>query len=264
MIRSVLACTLCILCAPLIGNAQSANDGIPHLQKHGTATELVVNGKPFLMLAGELRNSSASSLDYMRPIWPKLAAIPLNTVLTPVYWELVEPTEGKFDFTLVDGLIHQARENHVHIVFLWFGAWKNGWSSNSPLWVKEDAKRFPLVIEKDGKEDELLSPLGMNTLQAEKIAYAALMRHIREVDGQEHTVVMMQVENEVHLLSDSRDYSPVANEAFNLPVPAQLLDYIQQHKNALFPQFKKSGMQPATKHPARGLRCLDQRPTRCS
>ena len=191
------------------------------------------------MLAGELHNSSASSLDYMRPIWPKLAAIPLNTVLTPVYWELVEPTEGKFDFTLVDGLIHQARQSHLHLVFLWFGAWKNGWSSNSPLWVKKDAKRFPLVIEKDGTVDELLTPLGSNTLQAEMIAYAALMRHIREVDGQQHTVVMMQVENEIHLLSHSRDDSPLANQAFQQPVPAQLTNYMQQHRNSLFPQFKK-------------------------
>lgn len=216
-------------------NAQSGNKGIPHLQKYGTATQLVVNGKPFLMLAGELHNSSSSSLDYMRPIWPRLAAIPLNTVLTPVYWEQIEPTQGKFNFALVDGLIRQARENHLHIVFLWFGAWKNGYSGNSPLWVKKDPERFPLVIEKDGKEDEILSTFGANTLQAEKTAFAALMRNIREVDGQDHTVLMMQVENEVH----AWDYSPAATKAFNGAVPAQLLNYIQDHKDSLVPQFKK-------------------------
>lgn len=213
--------------------------GIPHLEKHGTATQLIVNGKPFVMFAGELHNSSASSLDYMRPIWPRLAAIPLNTVLAPVYWELIEPKEGKFNFTLVDGLIRQARENHLHIVFLWFGAWKNGWSSNSPLWVKKDAKRFPLVMEKDGKEDEVLSTFGKNTLAAEKKAFAALMRNIREVDGKDHTVLMMQVENEVHLLGNTRDYSPAANTAFHAPVPARLMRYIERHRNSLFPQFKK-------------------------
>jgi len=60
------------------------------------------------MLAAEIHNSSSSSLDYMRPIWPRLAAIPLNTVLTPLSWELIEPEEGKFDFTLIDGLIEDA------------------------------------------------------------------------------------------------------------------------------------------------------------
>ena len=80
---------------------------------------------PLLLLscfAGELHNSSSSSLDYMKPSWPKLAAIPLNTVLTPISWELVEPTEGKFDFTLIDGLLAQAREQHLRIVFLWLAA----------------------------------------------------------------------------------------------------------------------------------------------
>ncbi|MGH9621962.1 MAG: beta-galactosidase, partial [Bryobacteraceae bacterium] len=239
MIRSVLACSLCLFGASFLGNAQAANAGIPHLEKHGTATQLIVNGKPLLMLGAEVHNSSGSSLDYMRTVWPRLAAIPLNTVFVPVYWELLEPKEGQFDFSLVDGLIHQARRNHLHIVFLWFGSWKNGLSSYPPLWVKKDTKRFPRVIEKGGKEAEILSTFGKNTLEADKTAFAALMRHIREVDGQAHTVLMMQVENEVGVLGDSRDRSPAANQAFNGAVPAKLLNYIQQHKNSLFPQFKK-------------------------
>src|SRR5579875_1422852 len=109
------------------GLAQDANT--PHLQKQGTATQLIVDGKPFLMLSGEIHNSSSSNLDYMKPIWPRLAGIPLNTVLTPVSWELIEPTEGKYDFTLVDGLLQQARESKVRLVFLWLASWKNGMSS---------------------------------------------------------------------------------------------------------------------------------------
>src|SRR5262245_49051137 len=64
---------------------------IPYLRKQGTATQLIVDGNPLLVLAGELGNSSSSSLDYMRPIWPKLAALQLNTILVQVYWELIEP-----------------------------------------------------------------------------------------------------------------------------------------------------------------------------
>jgi beta-galactosidase GanA len=236
--RSVLA-WLCALCAPVFASGQTANTAMPHLEKHGTATQLVVDGKPFLMFAAELHNSSGSSLDYMRPVWPRLASIPLNTVLTPVYWELIEPTEGKFNFTLVDGLIHQARENNLHIVFLWFGSWKNGLSSYPPVWVKEDTKRFPRVIESDGNEAEILSTFGTNTMHADAHAFAALMHHIREVDGHDHTVLMMQVENEVGVLGDSRDRSPAANQAFNGPVPAQVFSYIGQHRDSLFPQFKK-------------------------
>ncbi|HUI42057.1 MAG TPA: DUF5597 domain-containing protein [Terriglobia bacterium] len=213
--------------------------GIPHLEKHGTATQLVVDGKPFLMLAAELHNSSSSSLDYMRPIWPRLAAVPLNTVLAPVSWELVEPAEGRFDFALVDGLIADARRHNLHLVFLWLASWKNGMSSYAPLWVKEDTKRFPRVIEKDGQPVEILSPLGRETGQADARAFRALMRHIREVDGEAHTVLMMQVENEVGVLGDSRDRSPAANQAFDAAIPAGLGAYLSEHRASLIPEFRQ-------------------------
>src|SRR6185437_2435973 len=128
----------CSLCFAVTAGAQP-----PHLQKNGATTQLVVDGKPFLILAAELHNSSSSTLDYMKPIWPRLAQIPLNTVLTPLSWELIEPTEGKYDFALVDGLIQQARQEKLHIVFLWLASWKNGMSSYAPLWVKSDTRRFP-------------------------------------------------------------------------------------------------------------------------
>ena len=71
----------------------------PHLEKHGTTQQLHGHGKPFLILGGELGNSSASSAEYMKPHWPRLKAMNLNTVLAPVYWELIEPGEGKFDWS---------------------------------------------------------------------------------------------------------------------------------------------------------------------
>lgn len=201
--------------------------------------ELMVDSKPFLMLAAELHNSSSSSLEYMKPIWPKLAAIPLNTVLTPVSWELIEPKEGSFDFALVDGLIEQARQNSLHIVFLWLASWKNGMSSYAPVWVKEDTQRFPRVIERGDRPVEILSPLGSETMQADSKAFAALMRHIKEVDGAKHTVLMMQVENEVGVLGDSRDRSPVADKAFAAAVPAQVFSYLQKHRDGLNPDFRE-------------------------
>ena len=219
--------------------AHAQGSGIPHLEKHGATTQLVVDGKPFLILGAELLNSSSSSLDYMRPIWPRLASIPLNTVLTPLSWELIEPREGQFDFTRPDGLIRDARRNNLRLVFLWLASWKNGMSSYAPLWVKQDTHRFPRVIEKDGVPVEILSTQGRESMQADARAFAALMRHIREVDGDAHTVLMMQVENEVGVLGDSRDRSPAANQAFEGPVPKQLMTYIQQHHDTLLPEFRR-------------------------
>ncbi len=230
ILASAILVTACLTMKPL--SAQDA--GIPHLEQRGQATQLVVEGQPFLMLAGELYNSSSSSLDYMKPLWPRLAALPLNTVLTPLTWELVEPTEGKYDFSLIDGLLAQARENHLHIVFLWLASWKNGMSSYPPAWVKADTRRFPRAILA-GRESDILSTFGEATQAADAKAFAAVMAHLRDVDGRDHTVLMIQVENEVGVLGDSRDHSAVAERAFAAQVPAGLMRSLTARRDALYP-----------------------------
>ncbi len=228
----------CALLGVAVRSQTKAAAAIPRLERQGTALRMIVDGKPFLMIAGELHNSSASSLEYLKPIWPRLAAMHINTVLTPIYWELLEQQEGKFDFSLVDGQIAQARQNHERIVFLWFGSWKNGMSSYIPGWVKTNQDRFSRVRDKEGKGVEILSTLSEANLQADTSAFVALMRHIKAVDAQ-RTVIMMQVENEVGVLGDSRDRSEAADAAFAGPVPSKLMDYLQQHKDSLAPELTK-------------------------
>jgi hypothetical protein len=235
--------------------AQSES-GTPHLKKQGNATQLIVDRKPMLLFSGELSNNAATALEPMEAIWPKLVAANLNAVLVGVSWAQFEPEEGKFDYTLVDGVIAKARENHMHLVLIWFGCWKNGTSSFPPYWVKKDYVRFPRIQIGEGKTVsisgpvELLSTLSDATRDADAKAFAALMHHIKEVDGAKHTVVMMQVENEVGVLRDSRDRSPAANRAFSGPVPTELMTYLEAHKDNLIPElrdvwaangFKKSG-----------------------
>jgi beta-galactosidase GanA len=216
-------------------NAQPGN--APHLEKRGVTTQLIVDGKPFLILSGELHNSSSSSLEYMQPLWSQLAGMGLNTVITPLSWELVEPTEGHYDFALVDGLLAQARQSHQKIVFLWLASWKNGMSSYAPAWVKQDTKRFPRVAI-HGRQIEVLSPAESATQQADARAFAALMQHIAQADGQDHTVLMMQVENEVGVLGDSRDRSAAADRAFAAQVPADLTRYLKAHHDTLYPRLR--------------------------
>jgi hypothetical protein len=237
----VLLCCLAVGALAFLAacSRSKTSQELPRLQKQGTATQLIVDGKPFLMLAGELHNSSASSLEYLKPIWPRLAAMHINTVLTPVYWELFEPKEGQFDFTLVDGQIEEARRSNMRLVFLWFGSWKNGVSSYIPAWVKADQDRFPRVQDKDGKGVEILSTFGAASRDADARAFATLMRHIRERDAQ-RTVIMIQVENEVGVLGDTRDRSAAADKAFEEPVPKELMDSLSSRKDALEPEFRKA------------------------
>jgi beta-galactosidase GanA len=211
----------------------------PHLRKQGTATQLMVDGRPFLVLGGELHNSSSSSLAYMKPIWKRMVDLNFNTVLAGVSWELIEPQPGQYDFHLIDGLIDDARRNNLRLVFLWFGSWKNGMSSYIPVWVKQDYKRFERVQLKNGGPVEVLSTLCRANWEADAKAFGALLRHIREVDGNDHTVIMIQVENEVGVLRDSRDRNPAANQAFAQPVPQKLTSFLSANKNRLYPDLLK-------------------------
>lgn len=220
--------------ALLLSTAAAAQD-LPHLRPQGDAAHLIVDGDPFLILGGELGNSSASSLAYMEPVWPRLDSLGLNTILAPVYWELVEPEEGRFDFALVDGLMDQARAHDMRLVLLWFGSWKNSMSSYVPTWVKRDADRFPRAESAAGEPLEMLSPFHEANLAADARAFEALMRHLRRVDGDAHTVVMVQVENEIGMIPDARDHSAAADAAFGEPVPEGLMAYLQAHRASLHP-----------------------------
>ena len=235
-----LAIAIAGLALMTTGAQSQTGSAIPHLKKQGTATQLIVDGQPFLARAAELNNSSASSLAYMKPLWPRLTATHINTVLATVSWELIEPEEGKFDFSVVDGLLKEARANDLHLVILWFGSWKNGKSTYQPLWVKTNQDRFPLIQNEQGKSLSTMTTLSAANRDADAAAFAAFMRHLREVDGTKHTVLMIQVENEVGTLDTPRDFSPAANQAFNGQVPKELTDYLQAHKDALIPQLRQA------------------------
>jgi hypothetical protein len=210
-----------------------------------------------LVLAGELNNDGATSVEYMKPRWARLVEGKLNTVLAGVSWAQIEPQEGKFDFSVPDGIIRDARSHNLHLVLLWFATWKNGSSSYPPDWVKKDIDRFPRAQIAGGADCpssqsgcrqtgaqtaaargiELLSPFGEASRDADAHAFAALMRHVKEIDGGQHTVIMIQVENEVGMAMDSRDRSPAANQAYDGQVPKELMDYLQAHKDTLIPDL---------------------------
>ena len=227
--------------------SQHYNGQIPHLEKQGTAIRLVVEGKPFLLISGELHNSTCGGLATMRPVWKRMAVKNLNSVIATVSWELIEPNEGEFDFTLVDSMIMGAREANLKLLLIWFASWKNASSVYIPSWVKKDYKKYPRARDEHGKPLEILSTFGEASCAADARAFAALMRHIKETDSKYQTVVMMQVENEVGVLDNPgktpgnarRDFIDKANTTYNGTVPQELMDYLIKHKEALFPELHK-------------------------
>ncbi len=214
------------------------------LQQQGTATQLIVDGKPFLILGGELGNSSASCPEDIERIFPKLERMGLNTVLVPAYWDLTEPVEGQFDFSLTDKVIDQARKNHLKVIFLWFGTWKNSMSCYAPLWFKENYQKYPRSYTENGKPLEIASAFSEEVFKADNRAFCQWMKHIASIDKEKGTVIMIQIENEIGMLESARDHSALANKAFHAPVPEVFTSYLKKNKKQLHPQMlKKWGSQ---------------------
>jgi len=224
---------LCALLMALSFSNMNTQSSIPHLKKTGSSTQLIVNDKPFLMIAGEVHNSSASTVSYMEPLFPKLKAMHLNSTFVTLAWEQFEPQEGVYDYTLVDAIIKNAEANDLKVCLLWFASWKNGQSSYAPLWVKKDTKRFFRVQTENGKEVEVLSPFCEATKIADAKAFAQLLKHVKEIDVNQ-TVILMQPQNEVGMFQ-SIDYNKKSLHLYQQEVPKELMRYLKKNK----PRLKK-------------------------
>jgi beta-galactosidase GanA len=193
----------------------------PKLVERDGRYALIVDGAPFLMLAAQANNSS--NYPAMLPqVWPAIEQLHANTLEIPVAWEQIEPQEGHFEFSYLDTLLAEAREHKVRLVLLWFATWKNNGPNYAPEWVKLDNRRFPRVINAKGETRNSLSPHFLATMEADRRAFAALMRHLKAADPQ-HTVIFIQVENETGTYGAVRDYSPTAQRVFRTPVPTALV-----------------------------------------
>lgn len=203
----------------------------------GTARVAAQQRTNLFILGGELSNSAATCVEDIDEVMPRMKALGLNTVLVPAYWEFIEPKEGTFDFTLIDRTIEKAREQQLKVVFLWFGAWKNSMSCYAPLWFKKDTKRFPRAMTKEGKPLEIASCFSERVLQADLKAFTALMQHLAAVDKGTGTVVMMQIENEIGMLESARDHSPLAEKAYDQPIPKTLYPLLHISKPTTWRQL---------------------------
>lgn len=237
MKKYFLLTILCVLVSFMVKAQTQTESKIPHLREQGNFKQLIVDGKPIVLLSGELHNSTASSMDYMETIWPRLKSLNMNSVIASITWEMIEPEEGKFDFSSLDNLILKARDNDMKLVLLWFGSWKNSASTYAPGWVRQNTKRFPRVQNAQSENLNSLSCFSDETCKADAKAYAGLMKHLKEIDEKNNTVVCIQVQNEAGVRKTSRDFSPQANKKFEAPVPKALISFLVKNKTSLIPEL---------------------------
>lgn len=196
---------------------------IPVIRNDNGIPTLYVKNQPFFACSGELHNSSASNLEYMeKNVWPKLKGLNLNSIIAPVCWETIESVEGVYDFTLLDGLISQAKENDMHVILIWFGLWKNGESMYVPSWMKQDTHTYFRARKVNGEPLNTISPFCEAAIAKDAKAFANIMAHIKEIDEEESTVIFVQVENEIGLLGTERDYCEISNKVFEGEIPENI------------------------------------------
>jgi len=216
--------TLSLLIALLsIGTvwSQTGKGTVPQIIEKNGRHALLVDGKPFLILGGQAHNSSAWP-GMMPQVWTAIEAMHANTLEVPIYWEQIEPQQGKFDFSLVDTLLKQGREHKVHLVLLWFATWKNGSSHYMPEWMKREPSKYPNITGKNGQSVDSPSPHIIAAMEADAKAFKAVMAYLEKAD-QQHTVLMVQVQNEPGAWGSVRDYSAEAQKLFEGQVPEKLL-----------------------------------------
>jgi hypothetical protein len=195
---------------------------LPRVVSENGNHNLIVDGKPFLMLGAQLWNSSAWPF-ITEQFWPQLRSLHANTLEAPVYWQDIEPLPGQFNFKELDDLVRHAREEKIKLVLLWFASWKNGTSSYAPAWLLEDPARYSRMKNGNGDELLILSPVSSDNRDADKRAFVEVMKRVKSLDPNGQVVIMMQVQNESGSLGTNRDYSPAANTLYEGAVPEVLI-----------------------------------------
>lgn len=232
---------LAALAATLVAaslHAQIEERPIPRIVKKDGRFALFVDDAPYLMLGAQVHNSSSWPVSLPK-VWPAIEYLQVNTVEMPIYWEQFEPKQGQFDYTLIDTLLSEARQHQVHLVLLWFATWKNGSQHYMPEWMKLDLVRYPHMLDRNGQAVDSPSPHSAASLEADKTAFTAFMRHLKETDPQ-RTVLMVQVENEAGAWGSVRDFSPAAQKLFEAPVPPELLTAMHVKAASASPNWQQA------------------------
>lgn len=210
---------------------------MPHFEQTNGRKILYVDGNPFTVLAVEIPwwdliygryKETETAYDDLYPTASKLG---LNALKVPIKWSMVEPEKGVYDFSYIDHAKGMAEKNHLKLILNWFAHYASSDGNiygnltgelYAPMYIVSDEKTYPRAVDADGvPHHNAISYDYPPIIEDEIAAFRAFMQHIRDVDGQTHTIVMIQVENEIAVFGEDRhnpklwrDHSPASNQSF--------------------------------------------------
>jgi hypothetical protein len=226
------------------GNGPWPDDGVrasqnlmPHFEAVNGRQILYVDGLPFTVLAVEIPwmdliyGKYAETMSAYDDLYPAAASMSLNALKVPVKWSMVEPKPGVYDFTYVDHAKSLAEKNHVKLILNWFGHYASGDGTIyrnltgevfAPLDIIKDEKTYPRAVDGNGVVHHNAASYEYDAIiNREVAAFRAFMGHIKKVDSETHTILMIQVENEIAVFGADRrnrslwrDHSAVSNKLF--------------------------------------------------
>src|SRR4249920_1649247 len=110
---SAAAIAFCVTVA-----AGVASQAPPTTRLAAGAGQFLLDGKPIQILSGEMHYPRIPR-EYWRDRFRKARAMGLNTISTYVFWNLHEPSPGKFDFSGQNDVatyIRTAGEEGLHVI----------------------------------------------------------------------------------------------------------------------------------------------------
>jgi len=210
---------------------------MPHFEAVAGHKVLYVDGRPFTVLAVEIPwwdliygryKETENAYDNLYPAAEKVG---LNTLKVPIKWSMVEPERGVYDFSYVDHARSMAEKNHLKLVLNWFGHYASGDGTiygnlagelYAPMYIVKDEQTYPRAVDGDSVIHHNAASYDYEPIIEREIrAFRAFMQHIKQVDSQPRTILMIQVENEIAVFGVDRrnpkmwrDHSPAANKRF--------------------------------------------------
>lgn len=189
---------------------------IPFIEKRlNGGHRLVVDNEDFLILGLQWACNSCFDEETMGPLFEQAKKIGANTAVLPVYWSQLEPQPGKFDFSILDYEISMCRKYDLKLIPLWFASYKNAECCYAPHDIRTDPS-YRKVIRKDGSvQSACLCPTGEDALKRDITAIRELALHLKEIDAEQNTVIMLQIENEPGIMGTDRCHCSVCDTLFD-------------------------------------------------